>query len=116
MKSFIEKYPQGAGIPYKDLIVASSVTPHARTRVTQEVRGTLETSSLVFILLEGKTSSVKTVKEEGRLSWLTAFTPERVEWISSIVGRGAADVPVINDEAESQWNLSSYLLLSSSWR
>ncbi len=27
VKSFIEKYPQGAGIPYKDLIVASSVTP-----------------------------------------------------------------------------------------
>lgn len=53
---------------------------------------------------------------EGRLSWLTALTPERVEWISSIVGRGAGDGPVIDDEAESQWNLSSYLLLSSSWR
>lgn len=114
VKSFIEKYPQGAGIPYKDLIVASSITPSRTCEGDSGGPGYVGNTIIGVHTAGGQ--NLECEDGEGRLSWLTALTPERVEWISSIVGRGAEDVPVINDEAESQWNLSSYLLLSSSWR
>ena len=109
VKSFVEKYPEGAGLPYRDLIVASSVTPSRTCEGDSGGPGYVGNTVVGLHTAGGQNPECN--DGEGRLSWITALTPERLEWIRSVV---LDDTSVADGRGEEQSSISSFLL-SSSW-
>ncbi|QQE52578.1 trypsin-like serine protease [Corynebacterium striatum] len=86
VKNFIDSYPPEIGIPYHDLVIATTTTP---SRTCEGDSGSpVYSGNTIYAIHTAGGSNPSCTNSEGSLTWLSELSPERVHWIESICKKG----------------------------
>lgn len=83
VRDLVESYPPEIGIPYRNLIVAETLTP-SRT-CSGDSGSPAYSDNVIYAIHTAGGSNEACTDGEGSLAWLSALTPARVAWIESFL-------------------------------